>query len=72
MTFFVAHEWCEGAHVNGARLATCKQCGTLRVTLRSDSGETSYYIRRIADEDERVRQVSPPCVAPSSGFRAPW
>lgn len=33
MTFQLRHEWTIGAEVNGAQLATCDNCQTLRVTL---------------------------------------
>lgn len=61
MTFHVAHDWRNGARVNGAQLATCAHCGVLRATV----GAQSTYFRRVEDEAERVRTLEPPCLAPT-------
>lgn len=60
-TWRLHHDWHDGARINGARLATCRACGTLRAT--SDAG--AVYVRRVEDETERVRTIEPPCVAPT-------
>lgn len=50
MTFRLRHEWTSGARVNGADLATCPHCATLRVTLMVAGGaDEVHFIRRISD-----------------------
>ena len=99
MTFQLRHEWTIGAEVNGAQLATCDNCQTLRVTLERSAPLSrrhrrvrrafvlaivraaqvrgrprvlvSHFIRRAEDDSARVRRRSPPCITPTSTFRAP-
>ena len=70
MTFQLRHEWSTGASVNGARLSCCMHCETLRVSIEAPPGE--YFIRRKAEERERVKQQEPPCIAPAPFFKPPW
>lgn len=60
MGWRLRHEWTIGARVNGAQLATCVHCGTLRAA--DDRGVR--FFRRVQDEAERVRALEPPCLAP--------
>ncbi len=79
MTFRLRHDWTVGARVPGrdpdtdriteTRLATCAHCGTLR---SESAGGATLFVRRAAEESERVRRDEPPFVAPTSRFRAPW
>lgn len=48
--------------MNGAQLATCRACGTLRAT--AEDGRATF-LRRVEDEAERVRTLEPPCIAPT-------
>lgn len=60
MSFRPRHDWHRGARVNGAQLWTCEHCGALRV----DEPAGTVYVRRVENEDERVRAKEPPCLAP--------
>lgn len=62
MTFRVRHEWPEKpSRVLTAELATCKHCGTLRVT---EEGKPTRYLRSVGAESERDRFDEPPCIEP--------
>lgn len=65
MSWRLRHEWRDGATVNGARLATCVHCGTLRAV--DERG--ARFIRRVQNEDERVRTDEPPCLAPREAHK---
>jgi len=71
VTFKLAHDFVEGATFLGLRLASCKDCGALRVIDDRAAGRVTW-IRRASIEEERIRELAPPCVPPPVHFRAPW
>lgn len=71
MTFKASHSMVEGASFLGLRLSTCSDCGMLKAVDDRKGGRVTF-IRRAAKEEERVRELAPPCVPPPATFRAPW
>ncbi len=80
MTFQLRHDWHDGARVNGAQLATCANCETLRVELGTVEGMRVHYIRRVLEPPNRPEQdplarvtlEAPRCISPAGHFRAPF
>lgn len=68
MTWQLHHNFVQGACILGAQLATCEHCGTLRVDAVD---RKTVFIRRAAEESDRVRELEPPCLSPAP-FVAPW
>lgn len=87
VTFRLHHEWTEGPTLpTGVALATCAHCETLRATnlgrvplwrralrrFRGASATSVFFIRRKAEEVERVVRVEPPCISAAAFFKSPW
>ncbi len=59
MSYQLQHAYTPGRNVNGAELASCGHCTTLRVTLPTTEGPKTHYIRR-GDVSEAVELVLGP------------